>query len=142
MKVTITKQEKNPLLGRTDVSAMVSFEGATPSNQQIAEAIGSSIKGEVVVKGVYTEFSKQEAVVKAVVYDSKEAKDKAERMTKHLRKQAEDAAKKAADAKAAAEEEKKKAEEEKAAASAEESKEEAPAAEEAPAEEKKEEASE
>ncbi len=104
MKLTIVEKKENPLLKRTDVVGRVVFEGSTPSNADIAAAIGQEVKGEVVVKKIDTHFSKQDADVVAVVYADVDAREKAERLTKHIKKQREAAAKKAAEEKAAAEE--------------------------------------
>ena len=123
MKVSITDKKDNPLLNRTEVSGSIIFEGATPSNNDLANVIAKELKKEislVVVKNIYNRFSHQEATFEAVVYDSAEAKSKVEMATKHLKKKAEEDRKKAA-------------------AKAEEKKEE-PKQEEKPAEEKKEEA--
>lgn len=163
MQVTIKKKEENALLKRTEVSGELEFDGATPSNKDLAEALAKELKKDVslvIIKNIYTEFSQQKATFNAVVYADAEAKAKFEMSTKHLRKQAEEGKKKAEEAKAAAPEEKKKEEEkpveeekeegpapeEKAEEPKEEPKEEAPveekkeeAAEETPAEEKKEE---
>ncbi len=128
MKVTIKQNTENQLLKRHEIVAHVDFDGSTPSNLDIGAAIGSKVKGEVVIKKVGTNFSKQEADVEAYVYDNPEAKEKFEMLTKHIKKKRAEIAKKAAEQAEA------KAEEEKAA------KEAAAAAKEAetPAEEKKE----
>ena len=116
MKLKIITKKENPLLGRKEITAELDFEGATPSNQQVAELIKNDLKGEVILKKVHTDFSKQLAKVEAFVYDSKESRDKAERMTKHLRKKVDEDKKKADEKKAADVEAKKKEAEEKAAA--------------------------
>ena len=136
MKIEITQKNENALLERTDLKGTVDFEGVTPSNNDVAAAIAKSLgveQGLVVVKGIYTQFSKQEGTFNAVAYKSNEALNKTEKMTKHLRKKAETDAKKAEEAKAAEVEAKKKADEEAAAA-----KEAEKPAEESPVEEKKE----
>lgn len=128
MKVTITEKQDNALLQRLEISGNVEFEGATPSNNDVAAEIASQVKSDgslVVVKHIYTQFSTQTAKFDAVVYATAEARAKAEMSTKHLRKKAEEAAKAAAEAK-------------KAEAEAAPKEEEAPAAEESPAEEAKE----
>ncbi len=133
MQLTIETNNKNPLLGRTEVQGKLTFTGATPSNADVQNEIAKQLKVDaalVVVKHVHTVFSSQEASVEAVAYDSAQAQQKAEKMTKHLRKKAEEEAKiKAEEEKRKAEEAAKKAEEEKAAKEAE-------AAAQAPAEEK------
>ena len=107
MKVTINEKNINPLLGRTEVSGEIDYEGVTPSNAKLAEYLAKEFKVDislVVVKHIYTKFSQQMADFLAFVYENNEAKDKAERMTKHLKKKAEAGKKAAEEAKKAAEE--------------------------------------
>jgi small subunit ribosomal protein S24e len=115
MDVKIIKKEKNSLLQRTEVSGAITFEGATPSNLDLAQKLDENIN-LVVVKNIYTSFGLQEATFKAVIYDSQEAKLKVEKETKHMKKQVGETAKMA--------EEKKKAEEEETAEKASDTKEE------------------
>ncbi len=103
MQINITEKKVNPFLKRTEIKGIVSFEGATPSNAQLAEAIGKDAHAKdvslVVMKHIYTRFSHREAKVEAVVYDTLDAKKLTEKNTKHMKKQAEEAAKKVAEAK-------------------------------------------
>ena len=111
MEFKITEKKENPLLDRIEVEAKISYEGATPSNLELQAAIGKEIGKDatlVVVQKINTHFGTQNANVKAVVYNSSEAKDKAIMLTKHMKKQVEEAKKKA-------EEDAKEAEEKKAA---------------------------
>ncbi len=136
MNVQVTEKNENPLLGRTDVRGTASFEGATPSNADITEVVAKNVGGDpalVVMKHIYTKFSHQEVVFHAVVYKDQLAMEKAEVMTKHLRKKAEEVAKAEAKPEAPAEPASEAAPAEEAAeAPAEEASEEA--AEEAPSE--------
>ena len=111
MDLTLTEKNENPLLGRTEVEGLVKFEGATPSNAQITEALAKHFKtdaGNVVPRHVYTKYSKHEAFIEGVVYSTSEARKKSERITPQQKKKLEEERKKA-------EEEKKKAAEEKKA---------------------------
>jgi ribosomal protein S24E len=146
MKIEIKNKKENPLLARIEVSGIVAFEGATPSNEQVAQSIASQLKVDasvVKMKKIYTTMGSREAEFLAFVYNSKEELDKIEPKPK---KQLEKEKKAAEDAKKAAEapkEEAKPAEakpEEKKEAPKEEKKEEAKPEEkkEAPKEEKKE----
>ena len=54
MKLTITEKKENALLNRIEVKAHAVFDNATPSNAEIAEKINAEVKGEVVVKNIYT----------------------------------------------------------------------------------------
>lgn len=102
MKLTINEKKENPLLDRTEVEGHIDFEGSTPSNQDVAESLSKQFKkdiGLVVVKKVYTLFSRQEANFLAFVYDDVVARNHVEKATKHLRKKAEEAKKKEAEGK-------------------------------------------
>jgi len=104
MKVEIKNKKENPLLSRIEVSGIVSFEGATPSNEQVCQAVASQLKADVSavkMKNIYTGFGKHEAKFLAFVYKSKADLDKIEpKPKKQLEKE-----KKAAEAKKKAEEE-------------------------------------
>lgn len=136
MKLDIISNVEVPEYPRNDVTAKVSFENATPSEQQIKDSIASSIKADVslvVIDRIDTAFGDKTALVKAWVYKKKED---LEFFAPKVGKKALEKIKKTEEAKKAAEEEaKQKAEEAKAAA--EEPAPEAPAEDaEAPAEEK------
>jgi len=117
MQLTIDEKNENQLLERTELKGKISFEGTTPSNSDVTQELAKQLSKDlslIVVKNVYTEFSKQDAVFSAVVYKNQEAKDKAEKLTKHLKKKiaetkkaAEEKRKTEAEAKKAAEEAKK-----------------------------------
>jgi small subunit ribosomal protein S24e len=107
MNITITNKNENPLLHRVEVQGVVAFEGATPSNAQMTEAVASQLKtdvSQVVLRHIYNTFSKNEAKFEAVAYNSADARKKAERLTPQQKKKLEEEMKKAA-------EEKKKAKE-------------------------------
>ncbi|MBL7050737.1 hypothetical protein ISS04_01085 [Candidatus Woesearchaeota archaeon] len=74
MKLEIIKQEKQPLLSRIEIMAKITFQGATPSNENIKKAIATKLKADesfTVIKHIYTEFGLQEGDVEAFVYDDK-----------------------------------------------------------------------
>jgi len=100
MQITIQEKKNNSFLKRTEVKGQVSFEGATPSNAQISEAVAKELHAKeadlVVVKHIYTAFSRREAKFEAVVYDNAEAKKLTEKLTSHQRKKLEEAKKAAA----------------------------------------------
>lgn len=96
MELKITDKKENSLLDRVEVSGTILFEGATPSNFDVVAAVAKELKSEaglVVAKHIYTKFSHQEANFQVVVYKNAEAKAKAERVTKHMKKKAEEAKK-------------------------------------------------
>jgi ribosomal protein S24E len=105
MKIKINQKEDNPLLERVEFSGTVEFDGATPSNIDVLEAVAKELKLEqslVVIKHLHTRFSGSTADVDGVGYSSKEIMLRVEHETKHLRKKAEEG-KKAAEAKKAEE---------------------------------------
>ena len=107
MDLTLTEKKENVLLGRTEVKGVLKFEGATPSNAQVSEVLAKHFKtdaGNVVLRHVYTTYSKQEARVEGVVYNSVEGRKKVERLTPQQKKKLEEEMKEVA-------EEKKKAKE-------------------------------
>jgi ribosomal protein S24E len=97
MEIEIKTNNKNDLLHRTLIIGRLSFDAATPSNNEFSTELAKVLKGDVslmVIKQILPDFGTKEASFKAYLYDSLEAKNKSERMTKHLKKQAEEAAKK------------------------------------------------
>jgi len=117
MESKIIKQEKNPFLEREELTLEIKNEVA-PSFDEVKTEIGRDAD-LTVIKKINTNFGKQIFIAKAVVYDSKEAKEKIETIPQKVRR------KMAEDSKAAAEAAK-KAEVEAPEAPAEETKEETP----------------
>ena len=140
METKIISQEKNPFLERKEMVLEIKNE-TTPSFDEVKTEIGKDAE-LIVVKKVNTNFGRQVFMVEAVVYDSKEAKDKVETVPQKIRKKiaeeakeaTEDAKKAEAEAKKATEDAK-KAEEEAKAAEAETPAEEATPEAEAPSDE-------
>ncbi|MBW2966173.1 hypothetical protein KY342_03650 [Candidatus Woesearchaeota archaeon] len=151
MQLEILDKKEEELLSRTAIKAHITFDKATPSNQEIKKQIASESKADetlVVVKNVYTEYGRSEADVNAYIYKSKEELQKIEPQpkkkaakpgTQTSKSESDSSQKKPAPKPAEAPKEEKKEE----AKPAEEKKQEAPKkeakpAEEKPAEEKKE----
>ena len=81
MEVTIEKQKETPLLSRKRVTAMVSFEGATPSRMELRKVIAkktSSDAEKTIVKHVYQHFGTNRARVIVNVYDDRKVLEKLE----------------------------------------------------------------
>jgi len=77
----IIEKKENPLLSRTEILAEISFEKATPPDEEVKKQIASQLKVDealVVVKNIYTEFGSPNAKVTAFIYDSKKALEKTE----------------------------------------------------------------
>ena len=97
MKITIQEKKENPLLNRTELKGGIEFNDITPSNVKLAESLAKETKKDinlVVVKSIYTHFGQKLADFEAIVYDNKEAKDKIEMLTKHIKKKMEEDRKK------------------------------------------------
>ncbi len=89
MQLTIQEKKDNVFLDRAAVQGELAFEGATPSNVEVATAIAKQLGVDattVAVKHIYTKFGQQHAQFQALVYKTAEVRAKTERMTSHLRK--------------------------------------------------------
>lgn len=87
MEITIKKEHKNSLLGRTDFSARVAHQGATPTRQELREALAKHQKKDlalVIVRRIETEFGNQVSLVEASAYTDVAHLEKFE--PAHLRK--------------------------------------------------------
>ncbi len=77
MQLNIKNKNENSFLKRTEVQGTVTFSGATPSNKDIAAAVGKAVGKDVenvVIRSIKTIFSQNEANVDAVIYHSADAK--------------------------------------------------------------------
>ena len=67
----IINKEEHKLLGRTNVTANISFEGATPARdkvrKEIAKALGEK-EEHIIIKTIQNNYGKQEARVEAAIY--------------------------------------------------------------------------
>jgi ribosomal protein S24E len=87
MDVNIQKKTERALLKRTDVTARVAYEGATPQRQALKDKLAAALKQPVeklVIRQITTEFGKQAAIVEASVYDSVESLEQFE--PRHMKK--------------------------------------------------------
>ena len=150
MDLEIQKQRETPLLSRTRVSAMVTFEDETPSRAKLQQSIADKLKKNpklVIIRHIYQRYGKKQAKVIAHVYDKEEnivqleGKSLVEKHNKKEEPKKEEAPAPKAEEKPATEAkaEEPKAEEPKAEAKVEEPKAEEAKAEEPKAEEAKEE---
>ena len=81
MELKITDEKENPLLGRKEVYAEVSFDKATPSNAEILKSLADKLSAKeelVVVKQIKGGFGSTKATIHAHVYKDTEQKDKIE----------------------------------------------------------------
>ena len=138
MNLKIISQTEEPLLSRTNIKALISFEAQTPSTEDVKKQLASATKKDaklVVVKKISTHYGNKEADVNAYIYTSEEEMKKVEPKPKEKK-----AKPGAAPAEKPAEAPKEAPGTQTKADSSQEKKEEAPKAEpkpEAPAEEKK-----
>ena len=75
MELHIKQDKKNALLHRKEVDGSINYQGATPSNAQLQEALSkkfSSGADTIAVKHIYGSFGAQTATFEAHVYDTKE----------------------------------------------------------------------
>ncbi len=81
MEITITKKEDRPLLKRVDVSANITFEGATPSKKDavaaIAKAAGAK-KELVIVRSITTHYGTTTGTINASIYRDRAALEELE----------------------------------------------------------------
>lgn len=114
METKVLEEKKNVFLDRTEYKLEIKNE-STPTEMEVKEALGKDVD-LTVVKEISSNFGRQFFIVRVVVYDSLESKEKIEVIPKKVRAKM---AKEKAEAEAAAkkaEEEAKKAEEEAKAA--------------------------
>ncbi|MFH1682619.1 MAG: hypothetical protein ABIA37_02370 [Candidatus Woesearchaeota archaeon] len=101
MKIEIREKRENKLLNRIEVEGKVFYEGVTPSNEVLKEALAAELKADkklTVVKHIYPKFSHHEADFLTVAYQDKTAMDNVEVLTKHKKKKLEEEKKKAEEA--------------------------------------------
>ena len=94
MKLEILKERTTPLLSRRRVTALVSFDGPTPSRNDLKKAVAKKVDSTdnlVIIKHVYPRFGNPEAKIIAHVYASEDEKKKVEKeylLKKHVPKEA------------------------------------------------------
>lgn len=75
MELHVKNDKKNALLHRKEVDGTLSYQGATPSNAQLQEALSKKFGvgvDAIAVKHIYGAFGAQNATFEAHVYDTKE----------------------------------------------------------------------
>ena len=89
MELTITQRKENKLLSRWEVSGIVTFDGPTCTNSHVTELVATEFKSgpeQVVVQQIQTIFGRRQAQFSALVYSTKEAKQKYYIVPSHLKK--------------------------------------------------------
>ncbi len=96
MEHKIVKQEKNVYMGRENFSLVVT-SAKNPTKKEVVEMIKKD-EALSIVRSIRGGFGNNVFNVEITVYDSKEAKDRVETITRKTRKKMLDEAKKAAEA--------------------------------------------
>ena len=81
MELKITEKKESPLLDRIELKGTITFDKATPSNEELKKHLADYQKTKpelVAVKHIYTGYGKSKAEILAYVYHSKESFDKIE----------------------------------------------------------------
>ena len=81
MNLKIIEETEKPLLSRKEIKAEITFDKATPSNEEVKKSVAAQTKADeslVVVKSIYTEFGATKATATVYVYTSKEDMEKIE----------------------------------------------------------------
>ena len=71
MKLTITEKKEHKLLSRIEVKGSVEFEGATPTNKDVQDALAKQVGADVslvVIKKIANTYGAHTATVRAHVY--------------------------------------------------------------------------
>lgn len=94
MDLQITEKKEEPLLGRLKVTASLSFEATTPSNEEVRGQIASALnvdKKLVVVKKINSRFGERVGDALACVYYTEDTMKKLEKLGKKAREKIEKA---------------------------------------------------
>jgi len=91
MNVQKIQERKNALLSRREITGVITFTGATPSNNEVRKQLATKLSADeklVVIKQVLTEYGDATAEISAVVYDSEDVKKTLEPKVKEKKKKA------------------------------------------------------
>jgi len=100
MNLEILKERETPLLSRKRITAMIDFEGPTPSRIKLIEDIAKKLdvnKDLTIIKHIYTRYGAQKAKIIAHIYDKEDAMNRFENeylLKKHIDKKKEETAEK------------------------------------------------
>ena len=79
LEMKISDKTEQPLLSRTELTGVISFDSATPSRTEVTKKIAESLKADlalVTVSSIDTDFGQKSAKVTAHLYKTKEDLDK------------------------------------------------------------------
>lgn len=75
MNIEVTERKKVPLLSRERITAIASFEGATPSREKLLKEVAKALEvpeTRIIIKHIYTRFGVQHAKVIIHVYETEQ----------------------------------------------------------------------
>ena len=75
MKIEIKEKKQNKLLSRTEISGIINFDNATPSNEEVAKQIAKQMnisENNIKLKQILTRFGEKAADFRAFVYETPE----------------------------------------------------------------------
>lgn len=81
IEIDIKNKKYNPLLKRNEIEALVSFDGATPSEANLKAELAKTFGAPeelIVIKGIYTKYGQTKADLRANIYDTLEMFQKIE----------------------------------------------------------------
>ena len=81
MKIEVLRETKNPLLGRRELTLLVSDYAATPNKKELAAEAAARLGGKdenIVIETLRQAYGKNEAHALIKIYDSPESLKKAE----------------------------------------------------------------
>lgn len=81
METKITNKTENKLLKRTEIEGTLAFQGATPSNKELAAELAKQLKTQeelIEIKKIDTKFGTMTASFKAHIYADKDTLMKTE----------------------------------------------------------------
>lgn len=82
MNLKVIDQKENVLLSRKEVSASISFDGATPSRKDVQKEVAKAVKAKedmTIIKQIDTEYGSSFAKVYAHIYSDEAVMKKLER---------------------------------------------------------------
>lgn len=71
--IQVTEEKRNDLFGRVEITGIVAKkEGTTPSRAELSKLLAEKFKSKedhIEIDGIYQKFGKQEAILKAKIWD-------------------------------------------------------------------------
>ena len=93
MEVKLDKKTEKPLLSRTELEGVISFDASTPSRAEVRKKLADALKTDetlIAVKTIATSYGERSAKLSANIYKTKEDLEKFESKfirSRHLSKE-------------------------------------------------------